>query len=69
MIYLDFIPYYLTKQNKIMELTKKDKKHINEQVRKGIISFAIPPRLHPRDKSIFITNSWRKEAANETHYL
>ena len=39
MIYLDFIPYYLTKQNKIMELTKKDKKHINEQVRK--LSFRI----------------------------
>ena len=39
MTYNDCIPYYLTKQNKIMELTKKDKKHINEQVRK--LSFRI----------------------------
>ena len=39
MTFHDCVPYYLTKQNKIMELTKKDKKHINEQVRK--LSFRI----------------------------
>ena len=39
MTFQDCIPYYLTKQNKIMELTKKDKKHIEEQVRK--LSFRI----------------------------
>ena len=39
MTYHDCIPYYLTKQNKIMELTKKDKKHIEERVRK--LSFRI----------------------------
>ena len=39
MTFQDCIPYYLTKQNKIMELTKKDKKHIEERVRK--LSFRI----------------------------
>ena len=39
MTYHDCIPYYLTKQNQIMELTKKDKKHIEERVRK--LSFRI----------------------------
>ena len=35
----DCVPYYLTKQNQIMELTKQDKKHIDERVRK--LSFRI----------------------------
>ena len=35
----DCIPYYLTKQNRIMKLTKQDKKHIDERVRK--LSFRI----------------------------
>lgn len=39
MTYHDCIPYYLTKQNQIMELTKQDKKHIQERVRK--LSFRI----------------------------
>ena len=39
MTFHDCIPYYLTKQNRIMELTKQDKKHIEEQVRK--LSFRI----------------------------
>ena len=39
MTFNDCIPYYLTKQNRIMELTKQDKKHIEEQVRK--LSFRI----------------------------
>ena len=39
MTYHDCIPYYLTKQNQIMELTKQDKKHIEEQVQK--LSFRI----------------------------
>ena len=39
MTFHDCIPYYLTKQNRIMELTKQDKKHIQERVRK--LSFRI----------------------------
>lgn len=39
MTFHDCIPYYSTKQNQIMELTKQDKKHIEEQVRK--LSFRI----------------------------
>ena len=39
MTYHDCIPYYLTKQNQAMELTKQDKKHIEERVRK--LSFRI----------------------------
>ena len=39
MTFNDCVPYYLTKQNQIMELTKQDKKHIEEQVRK--LSFRI----------------------------
>ena len=39
MTYHDCIPYYLTKQNQIMELTKQDKKHIQERVDK--LSFRI----------------------------
>ena len=34
MTYHDCNKYYLTKQNQIMELTKQDKKHIQERVRK-----------------------------------
>ena len=39
MTFHDCIPYYLTKQNRIMELTKQDKKHIDAQVKK--LSFRI----------------------------
>lgn len=39
MTFNDCIPYYLTKQNQMMELTKQDKKHIQERVRK--LSFRI----------------------------
>ena len=39
MTFNDCIPYYLTKQNRIMKLTKQDKKHIDERVRK--LSFRI----------------------------
>ena len=39
MTFNDCIPYYLTKQNRIMKLTKQDKKHIEEQVQK--LSFRI----------------------------
>ena len=39
MTFNDCIPYYLTKQNQMMELTKQDKKHIEEQVQK--LSFRI----------------------------
>ena len=35
----DCVPYYLTKQNKKMELTNQDKKHIEERVRK--LSFRV----------------------------
>lgn len=39
MTFNDCNKYYLTKQNKKMELTKQDKKHIEERVRK--LSFRI----------------------------
>ena len=39
MIFHDCNKCYLTKQNRIMELTKKDKKHIEEKVRK--LSFRV----------------------------
>ena len=39
MTFHDCIPCYLTKQNRIMELTKQDKKHIDAQVKK--LSFRI----------------------------
>mgnify|MGYP003458622378 CR=1 FL=1 len=39
MIFHDCNKYYSPKQNQIMELTKQDKKHIDEQVRK--LSFRI----------------------------
>ena len=39
MTFHDCIPYYLTKQNQIIELTKQDKKHIDERVNR--LSFRI----------------------------
>lgn len=39
MTFNDCVPYYLTKQSQMMELTKQDKKHIDERVRK--LSFRI----------------------------
>ena len=39
MTFHDCIPYYLTKQIQTMQLTKQDKKHIQERVRK--LSFRI----------------------------